>query len=123
MQNAIKYDSELILNKLIEVIKDSKLSFGEIARRTGIPKSSIHRYANGQTKKIPIEAVRLIADATGVTTGYIMGWKEESQLTNNALSKDSALSKSQKELIELFDSAPPELQAAALAVLKSAEKD
>ena len=73
MSNSIKYDSQLILNKLIEVINESGLSYGEIAKRTGIPKSSIHRYAKGQTKKIPIDAVRLIADATGVSTSYIMG--------------------------------------------------
>ena len=73
MSNSIKYDSQLILNKLIEVINESGLSYGEIAKRTGIPKSSIHRYVNGQTKKIPIDAVRLIAEATGVSTSYIMG--------------------------------------------------
>lgn len=73
MSNSIKYDSQLILNKLIEVINESGLSYGEIAKRTGIPKSSIHRYVNGQTKKIPIDAVRMIAEATGVSTSYIMG--------------------------------------------------
>ena len=79
MPNSIKYDSELVLNKLIEVIRESGLSYGEIARRTGIPKSSIHRYATKQTKKIPIEAVRLIANATGVSTSYIMGWEDKDE--------------------------------------------
>lgn len=79
MPNSIKYDSELILNKLIEVIEESGLSYGEIARRTGIPKSSIHRYASGKTKKIPIDAVRLISEATGVSTSYIMGREDKQE--------------------------------------------
>lgn len=85
MSNSIKYDSQLILNKLIEVINESGLSYGEIAKRTGIPKSSIHRYAKGQTKKIPIDAVRLIADATGVSTSYIMGREDNKSNSINLL--------------------------------------
>lgn len=84
MSNSIKYDSQLILNRLIEVINKSGLSYGEIAKRTGIPKSSIHRYATGQTKKIPIDAVRLIADVTGVSTSYIMG-REDEKTNNNTI--------------------------------------
>lgn len=83
MPNSIKYDSKLILNKLIEVIRESGLSYGEIARRTGIPKSSIHRYVNGQTKKIPIDAVRLISEATGVSTSYIMGREDKQEECNS----------------------------------------
>lgn len=85
MSTGIKYDTELILKKLSEAIDKSGLSFGEISKRTGIPKSSVHRYAQGKTKKIPIDAVRLIADATGVSKDYIMGWEE------NEISKSSTL--------------------------------
>ena len=55
---------------------NSGLSYAELSNRTGIAKSALHRYATGQTKKIPIDAVRLIADATGVSTSYIMGWED-----------------------------------------------
>ena len=56
-----------------------------------------------------------IAEFFNVSTDYLLG-KE-----NSPLSKESGLSAEQREIINLFDSAPPELQAAALAVLKSAE--
>ena len=77
MNKGIKYDINLILSNLVNAIEQSGLSYGEIARRTGIPKSSVHRYAQGETKKIPIDAVRLIADAVGVPTSQIMGWEEK----------------------------------------------
>lgn len=57
-----------------------------------------------------------IADFLGVSIDYLLG-KE-----NSPLSEESGLSESQREIIALFDSAPPELQAAALAVLRSAEQ-
>ncbi len=85
MSNSIKYDSELIVNKLIAAIQNSGLSYGEIAKRTGIPKSSIHRYVQGQTKKIPIDAVRLIAEATDVSVKWIMGWEGQNETYKNNL--------------------------------------
>lgn len=85
MSNSIKYDSELIVNKLIAAIQNSGLSYGEIAKRTGIPKSSIHRYVQGQTKKIPIDAVRLIAEATDVSVKWIMGWEDRNETYPNNL--------------------------------------
>jgi len=62
--------------RLLKVILDSKLSYVELEKKTGIAKSSIQRYASGVTKKIPIDAVKLIADATGGSAAWIMGWSE-----------------------------------------------
>lgn len=72
----IEIDS--VIKRIYECIHNSGLSYAELSNRTGIAKSALHRYATGQTKKIPIDAVRLIADATGVSTSYIMGWETES---------------------------------------------
>jgi len=33
------------------------LSYGELSARTGLTKSAIHRYATGQTDKIPTDAL------------------------------------------------------------------
>ena len=70
----IEIDS--VIKRIYECIHNSGLSYAELSNRTGIAKSALHRYATGQTKKIPIDAVRLIADATGVSTSYIMGWED-----------------------------------------------
>lgn len=75
----IKLEVNLIVKRIYESIKNANLSYGELSQITGIAKSALHRYATGQTQKIPIEAVSLIADATGVSTAYLMGWEEEPQ--------------------------------------------
>ena len=53
-----------------------RLSYGELAAATGLAKSAIHRYATGQTDKIPTEALEKLANALGVTPSYLTGWEE-----------------------------------------------
>ena len=67
--------------RLMVAIKSSGLSYVELEKRTGIAKSSIQRYASGRTKKIPVDAVKLIADATGSSAAWIMGWEEDGSTT------------------------------------------
>ena len=52
------------------------LSYGELALATGLSKSAIHRYATGQTDKVPTEALEKLADALHVTPSYLTGWDE-----------------------------------------------
>lgn len=57
-------------------IARKKLSYTELERLTGVSKSALQRYASGETKKIPVDVIEKIADATGVTAKYLMGWEE-----------------------------------------------
>ena len=52
------------------------LSYGELADKTGLAKSAVHRYATGLTDKIPTEALEKLAKALGVTPSYLTGWQE-----------------------------------------------
>ena len=52
------------------------LSYGELAQRTGLSKSAVHRYATGSTDKVPTEALEKLADALLVTPAYLTGWEE-----------------------------------------------
>ena len=54
------------------------LSYGELAAATGLAKSAIHRYATGETGKIPTEALEKLAKALGVTPAYLMRLRYES---------------------------------------------
>lgn len=65
---------DLIIKRLKECIEASNLSYYEIGEKTGIAKSSINRYANGETKKIPVDAIIKIANIVHVDPLYIMGW-------------------------------------------------
>ncbi len=60
--------------RITEAIEKRKLSYPELEKLTGIPKSSLQRYATGETKKIPIDCIEKIAAATGTDPVYLMGW-------------------------------------------------
>jgi transcriptional regulator with XRE-family HTH domain len=57
-----------------------RLSYGEVAQRTGLSKSAVHRYATGGTDKVPTEALEKLASALHVTPAYLTGWEEAPQV-------------------------------------------
>ena len=60
--------------RILKSIQNAKLSYGVLHELTGIPKSALQRYATGETEKIPIDRLEMIAKATGVSVEYLMGW-------------------------------------------------
>lgn len=69
---------ELRAKRLSIAIKKSGLSYPELEKLTGIPKSSLQRYATGATKKIPIDYMEKIANALNIDPKYlIFGENEE----------------------------------------------
>jgi transcriptional regulator with XRE-family HTH domain len=63
--------------KLInKAIMDSGLSYGELSKLTGIPKSALQRYATGETEKVPLDRLQLIANALHVPTQTLLGWED-----------------------------------------------
>lgn len=70
-------DDNIVSKRILESIERKNVSYGILSELTGIPKSAIHRYATGETPKIPIDRVESIAKALGVTAAYLMGWEEE----------------------------------------------
>lgn len=63
--------------RIKQAITKSELTLLELEKKTGIPKSAIQRYASGDTKKLPIDRIKLIANATGVTPSFLMGWEND----------------------------------------------
>lgn len=64
--------------RILKIILNKDISYGELSEKTGIPKSALQRYATGQTEKIPIDRLQVIAKALGTTAPYLMGWEESS---------------------------------------------
>lgn len=75
-------DVKKIVYRLKESITNSGYSYAELEKLTGISRSSLQRYANGITSKIPIDAIQAIAKAVGVEAEYIMGWDDEKSKNN-----------------------------------------
>lgn len=68
-----------ITQRLYTAIIEKGISYGELARLTGIPKSAIQRYATGATGKIPLERLSSLADALGIPRSALTGWEESAQ--------------------------------------------
>lgn len=64
-----------ISNRILSLIHEKNISYGELSNMTGIPKSALQRYATGQTEKIPIDRLDCIAKALGTTFAILMGWE------------------------------------------------
>lgn len=65
-----------ISNRLLSLIIKNDISYGELSKRTGIPKSALQRYATGETEKIPITRIEQMAKALHSSAAYIMGWEQ-----------------------------------------------
>lgn len=99
------------------LIEESKLTYQEIEKLTGIKKSSLQRYASGTTTKIPMDVFEKLSVAFNVSQEYLLGWEEK---------KDSPtelqLSEGEKMVLELFRKIPEDLQPEALDMLRVALK-
>ena len=70
--------------RLRKLIEDKHITYTELERLSGVPKSAIQRYASGDTKKIPLDRIFAIADALGVSPYDVVGsdkpWGTDQQL-------------------------------------------
>lgn len=60
-------------NRILNLILEQDISYGELSRLTGIPKSALQRYATGETEKIPADRLESIAKALGRSSADLMG--------------------------------------------------
>lgn len=100
-------DVNEISARLYDEITAKELSYGELSRMTGIPKSAIQRYATGETKKIPMDRLELLASALDVSSAYLMGWDDRSQIDPNDPLLELArvklsISKEEEELVRCW---------------------
>ena len=75
-----------ISKRLLQLIEDNDISYGELSKKTNIPKSALQRYATGETEKIPITRIEVIAKALKTTAQFIMGWDENESYNNDIFS-------------------------------------
>ena len=79
-------DRSEISKRLLQLIEDNDISYGELSKKTNIPKSALQRYATGETEKIPITRIEVIAKALNTTAQFIMGWDENESYNNDIFS-------------------------------------
>ena len=64
-------------DRIIKTMKQKSISYGELSKRTKIPKSALQRYATGETAKIPLNRIEDISKALQISPAYIMGWSDD----------------------------------------------
>lgn len=76
-----------ISERMLKIIQEKDISYGQISKLTGISKSTLQRYATGETEKIPIDRLQKIAEAIGSSPAYLMGWDDDnnSDLPSNII--------------------------------------
>lgn len=108
------------LDKIKEMKKESDLTTAEIAYLSKIPEPTLEKLFAGKTKDPKLETMRQLVHFFG----YSLDDLEDGPLVKKRSPfpvMENGLSQEQLELIRLFGNASPELRAAALAVLRSAE--
>lgn len=68
----------LTAHRITMAIQKSGMSYSELSVKTGIPKSSLQRYATGENTNIPLNRIEDIAFATGVDAKWLLGWEKKS---------------------------------------------
>ena len=69
--------------RIKELIADSGKTYQELEKSTGIKKSSLQRYASGETTKIPLTAIERLAEEFDVPAAFIMWGTEKNSVTEN----------------------------------------
>ena len=87
-----------IAARIREAMEARRISYGELAALTEIPKSALQRYATGTTGKIPLDRVVRIAGALQIPAARLMGWEET----------EAAESRRDGELLRLLMKLQPE---------------
>ena len=105
-----------IRSERIKALVDrSGLSYQELEKLTGVKKSSLQRYASGETTKIPLDVIEKLSVAFNVSQEYLMGWDEKKDSPS-----EMQLTEGEKALIKLLRRVPAAEQPIVIEKILSA---
>ena len=90
--------AERIRNRRLEL----NLSYQALAERCGMNKSSLQRYETGAIGNVPLEKLKVLAEALYVSPAYLMGWEEPEIKTIAAHHDETEWSSEEINEIEKF---------------------
>ena len=104
-------------DKIRTLREAAHLTQAELGARCGTTKQTIFKYETGVISNIPLDKIRLIADALNVDPAVLLGWVEPEAAAENK--KDApAVSESVNNLVELISQLTPENQETLAAVAR-----
>lgn len=72
-----------ITKRLQEVLEQRDVSYRDLEKLTGVSRSTLYRYFNDDTARIPVDKLQIIADALNVDAAYLIGWQNEVSLKSS----------------------------------------
>lgn len=63
-----------VQERIKQLVDNSGKTYAKLERMTGIPKSSLQRYATGCTPKVPLDAIRKLSEVFRVSQVWLMGY-------------------------------------------------
>ena len=76
-----------VADRIKQAREKSGITQVDLAVKIGVSKQTLYKYENGVITNIPSEKIEQIAELTGVSPAYLMGWVEDtpSDLPSNVL--------------------------------------
>ncbi len=71
--------SQMIENRLSEVMGRRRISISELGRRAGVTRNTVARLYHGQTRQIDLVVLRRLCEALGVTPGDVLVYMPDEQ--------------------------------------------
>ena len=106
------------MKMLRTVRKQRGFTMKELGQKVGVSEAAISQYETGK-READFETLLKIGEVLNCSVDYLL--RGSGQKEKPTPDTGDGLSAEQAEIIRLYDSAPPALQAAALAVLRSGE--
>lgn len=94
--------------------EELNISQTDFAKRVNISKQTLYKYENDIVTNIPSDKIEEIADALGVSPGYILGWVSDDE-------EPSQVNDLAQEFYSLYKGASPEVQKAVDILLASSK--
>lgn len=74
MSKRLDQNIDQIAKRMKEQREKEKLSFQDLADRTGLSKSTLQRYETGGIKNIPLDKLQVLSDGLNCSREYLLGW-------------------------------------------------
>ena len=106
-------------NEMSRKIKELRLAKGmtleQVAEIVGVGKSTVRKWETGMIANMKRDKIALLAKALSTTPAYLMGWKEEENVTPQQI----ALSEYEQLMIDLLRRVPEDKQKMVIDVIQT----
>lgn len=111
-------------SRLIALRKKLGKSQVEAARFLGLSKQTLYKYEKNIITNIPSDVVERMASYYKTTPAYIMGWEDEAgnKTAHGQLVDAYVVSRKNKEILDLYNSAPLAVQVTVENYLKASKQ-